>query len=128
EVFEGKAAGVRSDIYSLGILAYEVVAGERPFVADSYEALMIAHHTGVPRDLLAHRPDLDPRVKRVVSKAMARDPEKRYASAREGRRRRPATPRRPRATGAPPARSGASPGAAVSSAGCGATATSASPR
>ena len=83
EVFEGKAAGVRSDIYSLGILAYEVVAGERPFVADSYEALMVAHHTGVPRDLLAHRPDLDPRVKRVVSKAMARDPEKRYASARE---------------------------------------------
>src|SRR5690606_23577017 len=44
---------------------------------------MVAHHTGVPRDLLAYRSDLDPRVKRVVSKAMARDPEKRYASARE---------------------------------------------
>ncbi len=83
EAFEGKAAGVRSDIYSLGVLAYEVVAGVRPFVADSYEALMIAHHTGVPKDLLSHRPDLDPRIKRIVAKAMARDPEKRYAGVRE---------------------------------------------
>lgn len=83
EVFEGKAAGVRSDIYSLGVLAYEVVAGVRPFVADTYEALMIAHHTGVPKDLLAHRPELDPRIKRIVAKAMARDPEKRYANTRE---------------------------------------------
>jgi serine/threonine-protein kinase len=83
EVFEGKAAGVRSDIYSLGVLAYEVVAGTRPFIADSYEALMVAHHTGVPKDLMSYRPDLDPRIKRIVAKAMSRDPEKRYASARE---------------------------------------------
>jgi len=83
EVFEGKPAGVRSDIYSLGVLAYEVIAGQRPFVADSYEALMVAHHTGVPKDLMAHRPDLDPRIKRIIAKAMARDPEKRYATARE---------------------------------------------
>jgi serine/threonine-protein kinase len=83
EVFEGKAAGVRSDVYSLGVLAYEVVAGTRPFVADSYEALMVAHHTGVPKDLTSYRPELDPRIKRIVAKAMARDPEKRFASARE---------------------------------------------
>ena len=44
---------------------------------------MVAHHTGVPKDLMAHRPELDPRIKRIVSKAMARDPEKRYATARE---------------------------------------------
>lgn len=83
EVFEGKPAGVRSDVYSLGVLAYEVVAGVRPFVADTYEALMVAHHTGVPKDLATHRPELDPRIKRIVSKAMARDPEKRFAATRE---------------------------------------------
>jgi serine/threonine protein kinase len=83
EVFEGKAAGVRSDIYSLGVLAYEVVAGQRPFIADSYEALMIAHHTGVPKDLMSFRPDLDPRIKRIVAKAMSRDPDKRFATAKE---------------------------------------------
>lgn len=83
EVFEGNSAGARSDVYSLGVLAYEVIAGERPFIADTYEALMVAHHTAVPKDLMSYRPDLDPRVKRIVSKAMARDPEQRFADARE---------------------------------------------
>jgi len=82
EVFEGKSAGARSDVYSLGVLAYEVLAGVRPFVADTYEALMIAHHTAVPKDLANYRPGLDHRVKRVVTKAMTRDPELRYEHAR----------------------------------------------
>ena len=83
EVFEGKPAGVKSDVYSLGILGYEVIAGKRPFVADTYEALMVAHHTDVPKDLSSYRPQVDPRIKRVIAKAMSRDPDKRFASARE---------------------------------------------
>ncbi|HZJ09635.1 MAG TPA: serine/threonine-protein kinase [Trueperaceae bacterium] len=82
EVFEGNSAGARSDVYSLGVLAYEVIAGVRPFVADSYEALMVAHHTAIPKDLMTYRHDLDPRVKRVVAKAMTRDPEQRFENAR----------------------------------------------
>lgn len=82
EVFEGRHAGVRSDIYSLGILAYEVISGQRPFVADSYDALMVAHHTAVPKDLRRLRPDIGMGVVRVVSKAMMRDPERRFESAR----------------------------------------------
>lgn len=82
EVFEGNPAGARSDVYSLGVLAYEVIAGVRPFVADSYEALMVAHHTAIPKDLMSYRPDLDQRVKRVVAKAMARNPEQRFENAR----------------------------------------------
>ncbi len=82
EVFEGRSAGVRSDIYSLGILAYEVISGERPFVADSYDALMVAHHTAVPKDLRRLRPDIGTGVVRVVSKAMMRDPARRFESAR----------------------------------------------
>lgn len=83
EVFEGKPAGVKSDVYSLGILAYEVIAGKRPFIADTYEALMVAHHTDVPKDLAGHRSEVDPRIKRIVAKAMSRDPDKRFESARE---------------------------------------------
>lgn len=82
EVFEGKSAGTRSDVYSLGVLAYEVIAGVRPFVADTYEALMVAHHTSVPKDLSGYRQDLDPRVKRIVTKAMSRDPQMRFEHAR----------------------------------------------
>ncbi|MFO7543943.1 MAG: serine/threonine-protein kinase [Trueperaceae bacterium] len=82
EVFEGRHAGVRSDIYSLGILAYEVISGQRPFVADSYDALMVAHHTAVPKDLRLLRPEIGMGVVRVVSKAMMRDPQRRFESAR----------------------------------------------
>ena len=81
EVFEGRSAGVLSDIYSLGILAYEAIAGERPFVGTSYDALMVAHHTEVPRDLRRHRPDISTQMVRVVSKAMARDPQLRFFTA-----------------------------------------------
>lgn len=83
EVFEGRSAGVQSDLYSLGILAYEVVSGERPFVGTSYDALMVAHHTEVPKNLRHHRPELPPSVGRVIAKAMARDASKRYESAAE---------------------------------------------
>lgn len=83
EVFEGRSAGVRSDVYSLGVLAYEVIAGERPFVGESYDALMVAHHTEVPKNLRHYRPELDAAVARVVSAAMARDPNRRFGSAGE---------------------------------------------
>src|SRR5690606_1441856 len=83
EVFEGRSAGVLSDVYSLGILAYEAIAGERPFVGTSYDALMVAHHTEVPRDIRRLRPDISNQMVRVVAKAMARDPQKRFASAGE---------------------------------------------
>lgn len=83
EVFEGRSAGVLSDVYSLGILAYEAIAGERPFVGTSYDALMVAHHTEVPRDIRRLRPDISNQMVRVVSKAMSRDPQKRFASAGE---------------------------------------------
>lgn len=83
EVFEGKSAGVRSDIYSLGVLAFEVIGGERPFLGASYDALMVAHRTAVPKDLRLLRPGLGIEVVRVVSHAMMRDPLRRYATTRE---------------------------------------------
>lgn len=83
ELFEGKPSSVRTDIYSLGVLAYEVVAGERPFVGDSYESLMLAHLSGIPRDLRVARPDVPRDVVRVVARAMARDAEKRFVTVSE---------------------------------------------
>lgn len=83
EIFEGGRSTVRADIYSLGVLAYEVVAGERPFVGDTYDSLMVAHLSGIPRDLRVARPELARSVARVISTAMARDPHKRFATAKE---------------------------------------------
>lgn len=78
EVFEGKPTSVFSDVYSLGVLAYEVLTGERPFVGDSYEALMVAHLHSLPRDLRSARPDLPSALARVVAQAMSRDPSRRF--------------------------------------------------
>jgi eukaryotic-like serine/threonine-protein kinase len=82
EIFGGAPSSMQSDIYSLGVLAYEVLAGVRPFLGESYDALMVAHMTALPRDLRQARPDLPPRVATVVSQAMSRDPTRRYQSVR----------------------------------------------
>lgn len=78
EVFEGAASSVASDVYSLGVLAYEVLTGQRPFRENSYDALMHAHMSGLVRDPSQVRPDLPGVVARVVLRALARDPAKRY--------------------------------------------------
>lgn len=85
EIFEGSSSTVRSDIYSLGILAYEVVAGRRPFSGESYEDLMVAHMSGFPRALTHHRQELSRAEAKVIAAAMARDAGKRYAGVREFR-------------------------------------------
>ncbi len=80
EIFRGEGPSVRSDVYSLGILAYEVLAGTRPFHGDSYDALMMAHLSGLPKPLAHHRKGVGSGAAKVVAQAMSRDPGKRYAS------------------------------------------------
>ena len=82
EVFGGAASSLQSDIYSLGVLAYEVLAGTRPFVGETYDALMVAHMTALPRELRQLRPELSRRVSAVVMQAMSRDAARRYQSVR----------------------------------------------
>ena len=83
EIFQGHDATVQSDVYSLGILAYEVIASERPFTGDTQERLMMAHLSGLPKNLRHHRNELSGEVNRVVKTAMSRDPAKRYPSVRD---------------------------------------------
>lgn len=81
EIFHGEAATVKSDVYSLGILAYEVIAGARPFTGQDEGELMLAHSSAVPPALRQHRPEVSREVSRVVAKAMARTPERRFENA-----------------------------------------------
>lgn len=78
EIFEGGSCTPRSDIYALGVLAYEVLTGERPFSGDSVDALMHAHLGGLLRDPRSLRPDMPVELARAVRTAMARLPERRY--------------------------------------------------
>ncbi len=83
EIFRGSNATVQSDVYSLGILAYEVLTGQRPFVGNSYDALMMAHLSGLPKNPRHYRAGLPQEVGKVIARAMARDADKRFQSVRE---------------------------------------------
>ncbi len=83
EIFQGHNATVQSDVYSLGILAYEVLAGERPFTGSTQQDLMMAHLSGLPKNLRHHRPELSATVNSVVKTAMSRDQAKRFKTVRD---------------------------------------------
>jgi serine/threonine-protein kinase len=83
EQAQGDRASPASDRYALGIVAWELLTGNRPFEGDTAAAEAAAHvHAEVPR-ISEARPDLPPELDGVFDRALAKDPDARYASAAE---------------------------------------------
>ncbi len=71
----------RSDIYSLGIIFYELLTGELPFTADTEMDLMLKHAEVPPPPLVAFRSDVPEEIEPILLNALAKDPDHRYQSA-----------------------------------------------
>ena len=81
EQLAGKEVTVRSDIYALGLVLYEIFTGKRPFEGNTLAELMRARRETTPDSPSALIRDLDPAVERVILRCLEPDPSRRPASA-----------------------------------------------
>jgi len=80
EQLAGKGATVRSDIYSLGLILYEIYTGKKAFKAQTLAELREQKETQTPRAPSEIREGIDPVVERVIQRCMEKDPASRPAS------------------------------------------------
>jgi serine/threonine-protein kinase len=78
-----KDLDARTDVYALGVILYQCASGKRPFKADALPKLAVLIHEGKPAPLSERRPELPIGFVEVVHKAMARDRNQRFQTARE---------------------------------------------
>jgi serine/threonine protein kinase/tetratricopeptide (TPR) repeat protein len=98
EQVEGKAVTAAADLYSLGIVIYEMVTGQRPFTGGSAMSVALKRLQGPPPPPTTLVPDLDPLWEGAILRCLEREPERRFAraldivAAIEGREPEPKTP------------------------------------
>ncbi len=83
EQARGREVDHRSDLFSLGVVLYEMVTGEAPFTGDSPVDTLHAVAFEETRPITAIRPNLPPSLQRVVTRCLRKRPEDRYPDARE---------------------------------------------
>ncbi len=83
EQASGKGATLQSDIYSIGIMMYELLTGKLPFKGDNAVEIALKHLKEPMPSIRDELPDLPQSVENIILKATAKNPKNRYADARE---------------------------------------------
>jgi eukaryotic-like serine/threonine-protein kinase len=83
EQVQGKQLDSRSDVYSMGVMLYELVAGRRPFESSSLTGVLTAHITEKARPPIDLRPEIGRDINAIVMRCLEKDPKARYANAGE---------------------------------------------
>jgi len=83
EQARGEPAGPASDMYALGVVAYQLLAGRLPYDAASLTDLARLQESGPPQRLDEVSPDVSPALAAAVARALHRDPDQRYVDAAE---------------------------------------------
>jgi serine/threonine-protein kinase len=83
ERLDGATHDVRADLYSLGVMLYEMLAGARPFAGANLAETLHLCRTRPARPLRAIRDDVSPQLEAVVVRALSKDPARRFQSAED---------------------------------------------
>jgi eukaryotic-like serine/threonine-protein kinase len=83
EQTRGKPVDTRSDIFSLGVVIYEMVAGSSPFEGETPSDVIASILRTEPLPLAHYSPDIPAELERIVAKALAKDKEERYQTAQD---------------------------------------------
>jgi len=83
EQIRGETCDIRSDLYSLGVVFFELLTGKRPFDMESTVGIQMAHLNTAPPSLLSYDPELPAQCDALVQKLMAKLPEDRYQNTAE---------------------------------------------
>jgi HAMP domain-containing protein/predicted Ser/Thr protein kinase len=83
EQVQGKQLDPRSDVYSMGVMLYEMLSGQKPFTSSSLTGVLTAHITENARPPIELRPEIGRKVNDIVMRCLAKDPKARYGNAGE---------------------------------------------